>query len=94
MQATMTVRRFPIQAFAVALLIAAALIVGAASGYWLRSTSTPAASPATVVSGGTPTYHTEDPANLRGSSQGLFGSGDASGNSETDLSTHRSGIQY
>jgi hypothetical protein len=90
----MTVRRFPIQAFAVALLIAAALILGAASGYWLRSMSIPAASPATVVTAAAPTYHSQDPANLRGSSQGLFGSGDASGSSNADLSTHRSGIQY
>jgi hypothetical protein len=109
MQATMIVRRFPIQAFVIALVTAAVLILGAAGGYWLRSLAAPAAA-TTVARAAAPSAAPvlldreavapsvaasgQNPQGLRGSSQGLFGSGGAPDESNADLSTHRSGIQY
>jgi hypothetical protein len=97
MQATFTMRRFPVQAFAIALLTAVVLILGAAGGYWLRSLSATSSSivarPA-ASSVAAPAYQSQAPAGIRGSSQGLFGSSNGSDNSNADLSTHRSGIQY
>lgn len=96
MQATFTMRRFPIQAFAIALLVAAVLILGAAGGYWLRSASTTSSS--TIARAATssvaPDHQSQAPAGLRGSSQGLFGSSNGSDSLGADVSTHRSGIQY
>jgi hypothetical protein len=68
MQATMTARRLPIQAFVIAFVTAAVLILGAAGGYWLRSLSVPAISSVTVVSAapaGAPVQLTRHERNLQ-----------------------------
>jgi hypothetical protein len=64
MQAAFPLRRSSIQPILVVLAIAAALVISAVGGYWLKSVSSQAATSVTIARQSSAT----------GSSQGLFGS--------------------
>lgn len=79
MQGSLTLVRFPIRAFVMALIAAAVLVLGAAGGYWLRGNQAPVSAPTVSAS----TISAGSGGALVQSSGAAFDSG-----------THRSGTQY
>lgn len=91
MQASLTFRRFAIQPLVIAMVALAVLILGATGGYWLRSQTESAVTRVVVAAPQIPV--TQAPQNLRGSSQGLFGTANngAGSSAGPDESSHQLG---